>query len=55
MSPKLIGRFMKEGWKGESDFYLFKCQKHGQVVSYKQGLAKELRCPECQKERNQDG
>jgi len=55
MKSKYIGDFMKEGWKGEAPFYLFKCPKHGQVVSSKHGFADELRCPECQKEFKQDG
>jgi len=47
---KYIGHFMKDGWKGEVPFYLFKCRKHGYVISHEKGFSKELRCPECEKE-----
>jgi hypothetical protein len=52
---KHIGDFMKEGWTTTVPFYAFKCKNHGIVVNYKQGLKKELRCPECEKERKEDG
>lgn len=54
MKPKYVGHYMKEGWKGELPFYLFKCRKHGYVVNYPHGFEEKLTCPECQKEINEE-
>ena len=50
MKPKYIGHFMKEGWKRELPFYVFKCPKHGYVIDYPHGYNQRLECPECVKE-----
>jgi hypothetical protein len=35
------------GWKGELQFYAFRCPVHGLVENYPQGYGEVLVCPEC--------
>jgi len=39
------------GWSGFLPFYHFKCDKHGDQISYPQGYKKILRCPQCLAEK----
>ena len=36
------------GWKGELQFYAFKCPVHGIVEDYPHGYRKVIRCRKCQ-------
>ena len=45
-----IGDRMEEGWKDALPCYIFKCHKHGLVVSHVRGYNQYLECPECLKE-----
>ena len=42
-------------WPEFLAFYHFKCDEHGDQVSYKQGSRGILRCPECLKENKKIG
>jgi hypothetical protein len=37
------------GWKGELQFYAFKCPVHGVVEDYPHGYRQILRCKRCQR------
>lgn len=41
------GRRSRPGWKGELQFYAFRCPVHGLVENYPQGYGEVLVCPEC--------
>lgn len=45
-----LGRLRMENWKGEANFYLFKCPVHGYQVTYKSGYFDELKCIPCLRE-----
>ncbi|TRO55442.1 hypothetical protein E2P71_02675 [Candidatus Bathyarchaeota archaeon] len=38
------------GWRGELQFYAFKCPTHGIVEDYPHGYGQTLRCRECVKQ-----
>jgi len=40
------------GWRGELQFYAFKCPIHGIVEDYPHGYRQVLRCRKCQNEQN---
>ena len=40
-------RRSRHGWRGELQFYAFKCPVHGLVENYPQGYGEVLVCPEC--------
>jgi hypothetical protein len=37
----------RPGWKGELQFYAFRCPVHGIVENYPQGHSRTLNCPIC--------
>ena len=37
----------RPGWRGELQFYAFKCPVHGVVEDYPHGYRQTLRCREC--------
>jgi len=37
------------GWKGELQFYAFKCPVHGIIEDYPHGYRQVLRCRRCQR------
>lgn len=45
-----LGKLRMENWKGEANFYLFKCPVHGYQVTYKSGYFDELKCNPCLRE-----
>jgi len=40
-------RRSRPGWRGELQFYAFRCPVHGLVENYPQGYGEVLVCPEC--------
>jgi hypothetical protein len=50
MGHVYVGDRMEEGWKESIPCYLFKCPKHGLVLSYVRGYNKYLVCPNCLEE-----
>ncbi len=42
------------GWRGEIQFYAFKCPKHGIVEDYPHGYRQVLRCRKCQSTHHVD-
>ena len=50
MGHVYIGNKIEEGWKEAIPCYIFKCPKHGLVVSQVRGYNQYLECPECLKE-----
>ncbi len=49
-----LGNFIRPGWSGEIDFYLFMCDNHGLVADYPHFHSQILRCPLCQDRINKD-
>jgi len=43
-------RSSRPGWKGEIQFYAFRCPVHGVVGNYPAGYSQVLACPECSHE-----
>jgi len=41
------GARRRSGWKGDLQFYAFRCPVHGIVENYPQGHSRTLRCPRC--------
>ncbi|MFH2111776.1 MAG: hypothetical protein ABIJ47_11020 [Candidatus Bathyarchaeota archaeon] len=37
----------RPGWRGEIQFYAFRCPVHGIVENYPQGHSQTLKCPRC--------
>jgi hypothetical protein len=45
-----LGKLRMENWKGEANFYLFKCPVHGYQITYSSGFLYELKCIPCIRE-----
>lgn len=41
----------KNSWNNALPHYIAKCKTHGYFIAIERGFEKELRCPECVKER----
>ena len=50
MGHVYVGDRMEDGWKEALPCYVFKCPRHGLVISHVRGYNQYLECPECLKE-----
>lgn len=48
--PVYLGDFIEPGWKKPIPCYVFKCEKHGLVLSRVYGYDERVECPKCKAE-----
>jgi len=53
VDPFYVEHRKMPGWSGFLPFYHFKCDKHGDQISYPHGHKEKLRCPQCLAEKKE--